>query len=108
MNPIITNRQTIITSWVLAFFRWCSVAGYIYFSVLAEEHFNYKSGMGNLEKAEPLTQIANTFFWCWASLILAAVIIAFISPKIERSMLILFQIVVLPSLEFWFVFFYGI
>ena len=106
MKEILSSRQTIITSWMLALFRWFSIAGYLYFINRAHEFVDPKSGFGDVEKAEPLFQIAGTFFWAWAIIILAAVILSLLCPKIERSMVILFQVIVLPCLELWFIFFY--
>jgi hypothetical protein len=105
MKPILSNRQTIITSWVIAASRWVCIAGMLYFNSRAHEYIEPKSGRGDIEKAEPFLQASGVFFWVWVSLILLAIILALISPKIERSMVILFQVVVLPSLEFWFMFF---
>ena len=106
MKPLLSTRQTIITSWLIGAFRWLCIAGFLYSNSRAHEFIEPKSGRGDIEKAEPFLQIAGVFFWVWASLILLAVILALISPKLDRSMVILFQIVVLPSLEFWFVFFW--
>ena len=106
MKPILNNRQTIFTSWFIAACRWLSITGLLYFNSRASEFYDQKSFIGDIEKAEPFLEIAGIFFWGWVSLILLAVILVFIIPKLERSMVILFQIVVLPSLEFWFILFW--
>jgi len=108
MNSLLNNRQTTLASWVLTAFRWCAVGGYIYFLSLSADHFDYKSAIGDFEKAESLSQIAGMFFWVWASLILVAILLSLVSPKLERSMVLLLQALVLPSLEFGFMLFIGL
>lgn len=84
------------------------MGGYLYFLSLSAEHFDYKSAIGDFEKAESLSQIAGMFFWGWALLILVAILLSLVSPKAERSMVLLLQVLVLPSLEFGFLLFYGL
>ena len=57
-------------------------------------------GIGDLEKAKPFLDLASNIFWVWVALIIFAILFAFFASKRSRIMVVLFQVILLPIVEF--------
>jgi len=75
---------------------WC----HIWFQ-RASEYVSLKTRSGEIDKAQPFLDMADNAFLAWGILIIVAVIVALIAKKGHRGMIILFQVVLLPSIEFF-------